>query len=69
MPTPRHRLPRSDAQIDADRQTAGLIGVAVVLLLLIVGLFLVHTLHDTGHLEDCLLAGRLDCDRLLTKGY
>ena len=32
----------------ADRQTASLAGVAITLLLLVVGLFLVHELHDQG---------------------
>ena len=48
--------------------TAGLAGVAVVLILLVVGLFLVHALNDAGKVEDCLMAGRLDCDRLVTQG-
>lgn len=45
----------------ADRQTASLAGVAVTLLLLVVGLFLVRELHAKSALEDCLMAGRLHC--------
>ena len=51
---------------EADRRTAGLAAIVVVLLLLIGGLVLAKTLHRTSHVEDCLLAGRRDCDRLLT---
>jgi hypothetical protein len=49
----------------AERQTASLVGVAIILLLLVGGLFLVHHLHKTSMIEDCLMAGRRDCDVLL----
>jgi len=50
---------------DADRRTAGLAAIAVVLLLLIGGLLLTKTLHKKSILEDCLMAGRRDCDQLV----
>ena len=46
---------------DADRQTASLAAVAVTLLLLVIGLFLVRVLHHTATIEDCLLSGRTNC--------
>jgi hypothetical protein len=49
----------------ADRQTASLAGVAITLLLLVVGLFLVHELHGKAVIEDCLLSGRSNCDAVL----
>jgi len=49
----------------ANRQTASLGGVAVTLLLLVLGLFLVHELHAKVAIEDCLMAGRINCDRLV----
>ena len=67
MPPRRYWLTETDAQTDADRQTAGLAGFAFVLLLLVAGLFLVHTLSHKGKVEDCLMAGRLDCDRMAGK--
>ncbi len=67
MPTPRNWLTDEDARNEADRQTAGLIGFAVVLLVLIAGLFLVHILYDKSKTEDCLMAGRINCDRMLVK--
>jgi hypothetical protein len=45
----------------ADRQTASLAGLAVALLLVVIGLFLVRELHATAVVEDCLLAGRSNC--------
>ena len=51
-----------DDQDGADRQTASLAGMAVALLLVVVGLFLVHQLHHKALLEDCLLSGRSNCD-------
>jgi hypothetical protein len=50
---------------DANRRTAGLAGIVVVLLLLIGGLLLTQTLRKKGQLEDCLMAGRRDCDALV----
>ena len=49
----------------ADRQTASLAGVAITLLLLVVGLFLVRELHAKVAVEDCLMAGRIHCDWLV----
>lgn len=52
----------------ANRQTASLAGIAITLLLLVVGLFLVRELHAKVVIEDCLMAGRPNCDRLV-QGY
>jgi hypothetical protein len=49
----------------ANRQTASLAGVAVTLLLVAVGLFLVRELHAKSAIEDCLMAGRIQCDWLV----
>lgn len=62
---PRPRLRPStphESREEADRQTASLAAVAVILALLTLGLFLVHTLRHAGSVEDCLLAGRRNCD-------
>lgn len=50
-----------ERQRDEDRQTASLAAVAVTLLLLIIGLHLVHELHKTSEIEDCLMSGRTNC--------
>ena len=55
----------TDDEADAARQTASLAGVAITLLLLVIGLFLVHTLYTESTVEDCLMAGRLNCDLLV----
>jgi hypothetical protein len=49
----------------ANRQTASLAGVAITLLLLVIGLFLIHELHAKAKIEDCLMSGRTNCDRLV----
>jgi hypothetical protein len=61
----QRRLPVEKDDEAANRQTASLGGVAIILLLLVVGLFLVHELHAKVAVEDCLMAGRINCDRLL----
>ena len=55
-------LEETEDQAAADRQTASLAGVAITLLLLVVGLFLVRTLHTEALIEDCLMSGRSNCD-------
>ncbi|MBO0709930.1 MAG: hypothetical protein J2P47_01485 [Acetobacteraceae bacterium] len=52
----------------ADRQTASLGGLAIAILLVVIGLFLVRELHVKSAIEDCLLSGRRDCD-LVVKQY
>ena len=58
---------RFDADDDEEqegdnRRTASLAGLAVALLLVVIGLMLVHVLHHESTLEDCLMSGRVDCD-------
>jgi hypothetical protein len=50
---------------DANRRTNGLAAIVVVLLLLIGGLLLTQTLRKKSQIEDCLMAGRRDCDALV----
>jgi hypothetical protein len=50
---------------EADRRTAGLAAIVVVLVLLIGGLLLTQTLRKKSQLEDCLMAGRRNCDQLI----
>jgi hypothetical protein len=65
MPTEPSRRAPTDQPGDADRQTATLAGLAIALLLVVVGLFLVQELRAKARVEDCLLAGRRDCDAAL----
>jgi len=53
--------PQTSEEDSDDRRTASLAGMAVTLLLLVVGLVLVHALHRRTTIEDCLLSGRRDC--------
>ncbi len=55
-------LEEAEEQREANRQTASLAAVAVTLLLLILGLFLVRELTAKSRIEDCLLSGRRNCD-------
>jgi hypothetical protein len=54
---------------EANRRTASLAAIVVVLLLLIGGLMLTKTLHNRSMMEDCLMAGHRDCDRLVTGAH
>ena len=50
---------------EEDRVTLSLAGLALALLLVVAGLFLVTHLRDKTVIEDCLLAGRVNCDAAL----
>ncbi len=59
-------LDETEDQEAADRQTASLAGIAITLLLLVVGLFLVHALYNEATIEDCLMSGRSNCDVVIS---
>ena len=50
---------------DPDRQTRSLAGLAIVLALAVAALFLVQHLRRESQIEDCLMAGRSNCDALI----
>ena len=54
---------RADAEA---RRSGGLVGIAITLALLTIGLFLIHRLHHVSKIEDCLLSGRSNCDSLVS---
>ncbi|HEY0206075.1 MAG TPA: hypothetical protein VGC15_18205 [Acetobacteraceae bacterium] len=54
-----------DDQAEENRLTLSLAGLTVALALVIVGLLLFTHLRDKARIEDCLLAGRLNCDAVL----
>lgn len=60
---------RDEVQEEANRQTMSLAGLAVVLFLTVAGLYVVQQLAQKTAIEDCLLAGRSNCDALLTRGH
>jgi hypothetical protein len=48
----------------ANRQTLSLAGLAVTLAVLVASVYLVQRLSHTTRVEDCLMANRLNCDRV-----
>jgi uncharacterized membrane protein len=54
-----------EEQAAANRQTASLAALALLLALVVVGLFLVRALAASGAVQDCLMAGRRNCDAVL----
>ena len=57
-----------DDTMAEQRVTASLAGLAFALMLVVVGLFLLRGLTEKSRVEDCLMAGRINCDRMLTPG-
>jgi hypothetical protein len=49
-------------ETEANRVTKSLAAMTFALLLVVAGLFLVQHLERKALLEDCLLAGRMNCD-------
>ena len=60
MAPPLRLAPDCDA--DALRQTGSLAGLAVALLLVVVGLYVIEVLHGEAVLQDCVLSGRAVCN-------
>ncbi len=56
---------RDDRQDQSNRRTVALAGLAITLALLVASYFLVVRLHKVSTIEDCLLAGRRNCDLLV----
>ena len=46
---------------DAHSQRAALIGLAICLVLVLGGLFLVYALKKSSALQDCVMLGRTNC--------
>lgn len=63
----RHWLDDGAEQEAAHRQTASLAAMVIVLVLLVGGLFLVQQLRTAARVQDCLMAGRANCDALVTQ--
>ncbi len=57
-------MTEQERQEDDDRITASLAGLAVALFLTVVGLYLMEKLATVSRLEDCLLQGRMNCERI-----
>jgi hypothetical protein len=55
------RDPDREREEDDRRFTASLAGLAVALLLILVGLYVTKELSAESKLEDCVMAGRHDC--------
>jgi hypothetical protein len=51
-----------DEADEENRLTASLAGLVVALTIVVAGLFLIQHLRDKARIEDCLLAGRSNCD-------
>ena len=62
-------LSRREDQDGHDRQTSSLAALAALLALVVIGLFLVRTLGTEQRVEDCLLAGRSNCDLALPPSH
>ena len=60
----RDKVGRDEAA-EENRLTASLAGLAVDVLVVVAGLFLVQHLRDKARVEDCLMSGRSNCDAVL----
>jgi hypothetical protein len=54
-----------DEEEDANRQTRSLAGLAIILGLAVIAIFLVQHLRKESQIEDCLLARHANCDALM----
>jgi hypothetical protein len=54
-----------DDNEDNNRRTRALVGLAIAIALIVVGLFLVQYFRHEGAVEDCLMQHRTNCDELV----
>ena len=52
----------SARQSEAERQSTSLAALALTLLLVVIGLYLIDTLRAKASEEDCVLSGRSVCE-------
>ncbi len=63
-----YRLVFNDQEQEAaDRRTVSLAGLAVTLLVLVICFWVTRQLQSKSAIEDCLMAGRLNCDILVAR--
>ena len=55
------RDPQREREEDDRRFTTSLAGLAVALLLILIGLYVTEELASQSKLEDCMMQGRRDC--------
>ena len=67
MPVRRFRkvLKMDDPEQGGSRRTT-LVGLAIVVVLLVVGVWLSHQLSASSKLQDCLMSGRTNCNTIET---
>jgi len=53
--------PTDNAQDDHPPRRGALIALVVVVVLVVGGIWLSRTLHETGRIQDCVMAGRHNC--------
>ena len=56
-----HWVTPEDEQAGANRQTASLAALAVVLMLIVVSLLLVRELRSQAEIQDCVMSGSTNC--------
>ncbi len=59
------RSPLSRSESQSERQTASLAALAVTLLLVVIGLYLIEALRLQASMQDCVLSGRSGCAVLI----
>jgi hypothetical protein len=61
---PAERSGGRERRAEDDRFTQSLAGLATAFLLLVVGLWVAERLADLSKLDDCMLQGRMNCERI-----
>lgn len=56
-----HRMTPEERLEASDRSTSSLAGLAAVLALLVLGLFLIQKLKQVETIQDCVMSGRTNC--------
>ncbi len=62
------RRSEGDRQEEDDRVTRSLAGLAVILGLVVISLYLVQRLAEVSRVQDCVMSGRKNCETMDLSG-
>jgi hypothetical protein len=61
--------PDPDPELDPPTHRGALIGLGVIVLLVLGGLWLMHVLGDASATQDCIASGRTNCAPVAATGH
>jgi uncharacterized protein HemX len=61
---PKPANPKPQSSHSAESNTPALAGLAIAVVLLVIGLWLAHELRAASKMQDCVMSGRTNCNEI-----